>query len=133
MTVIDCTQYVPEIPVCQGFSPYVARLYGNSMDGAGFRGRLFLAWSLWQVRHQRKLSQSRLGAMVGEMGGEPVSQSTVSDWFRSVVPDVHDIEHLAKALEVDPGWLAFGDASTAQGPEDPSAPVPMPPPRGKPR
>jgi transcriptional regulator with XRE-family HTH domain len=101
------------------------------MDGAGFRGRLFLAWSLWQVRHQRKLTQGELGEMVGKAGGVPVAQNTVSGWFRSAMPDVHDIEYLAKALEVDPGWLAFGEASTAQPPDDPSKPIPMPRPKPK--
>lgn len=103
---------------------------GNSMDGAGFRDRLFLAWSLWQGRHRRKLSQTALGEMVGELRGERVAQSTVSDWFKSVVPAVDDVEWLAKALEVDPGWLAFGDASGAPRPRDPtlghSHPIPPP-------
>ena len=89
------------------------------MDGAGFRERLFLAWSLWQGRHQRRLTQTVLGEMVGRLRGDKVAQTTISDWFKSTVPDIHDIEYLAKALEVDPGWLAFGKATTAQGPQDP--------------
>jgi transcriptional regulator with XRE-family HTH domain len=103
------------------------------MDGAGFRDRLFLAWSLWQGRHKRTLTQAELGELVGRVGGEAVAQNTVSGWFRSAIPDLHDLEHLAKALEVDPGWLAFGSASDASRPDDPGMGhnYPIPPP-GKP-
>ena len=69
--------------------------------------------------------------MVGKLRGEPVPQSTVSDWFNSVVPAVEDLEHLAVALEVDPGWLAFGGASKAPGPTDPVLEGTTPLPRRK--
>ena len=89
------------------------------MDGTGFRDRLFLAWSLWQARHGRKLTQGQLGELIGKVGGESFAQNTVSGWFRDVVPAVHDMEYLARALEVDPGWLAFGRSSNARPPSDP--------------
>ena len=103
----------------------------NRMDGAGFRDRLFLAWSLWQGRNRRKLTQAELGVMLEKVGGEAVSQPTVSSWFKDVLPGLHDVEHLAKALECDPGWLAFGPASGAPGPDDPvrAATVPLPRPQ----
>ena len=89
---------------------------GNSMDGAGFRDRLFLAWTLWQGQKGQRLTQKGLGEMVGKLRGQPVPQTTVSDWFNAVVPGLHDVEYIAKALEVDPGWLAFGHASQAPPP-----------------
>ena len=91
----------------------------NLMDGAGFHSRLFQAWSIWMGRHHRKLTQGELGTMIGRAGGQPVAQNTISGWFKDVVPGVDDLEFLAKALEVDPGWLAFGDASGAPRPRDP--------------
>jgi transcriptional regulator with XRE-family HTH domain len=103
----------------------------KSMDGTGFHSRLFIALSLWQAKHGRRLSQAKLGELIGRLEGEPVPQSTVSDWFNEVVPSVHYMEPLAKALEVDPGWLAFGNASKAPPPTDPGLGQfhPVPPPR----
>jgi hypothetical protein len=126
MVFIRRTHDIARRIICQYPKTRRGSVGANSMDGAGFRGRLFLAWSLWQVKHQQKLTQGRLGEMLGEVGGEPVAQNTISSWFSRAMPDVHDIEYLAKALEVDPGWLAFGEASTAKGPDDPSRPDPMP-------
>lgn len=90
------------------------------MDGAGFHERIFLARSSWEIKHRRRLNQTGLAKRVGELRGEPVAQTTISDWFNKVVPDLHDVEYLAKALECDPGWLAFGPASEAPGPDDPT-------------
>lgn len=106
-------------------------MVGKSAPEETFHDRLFQAWSLWQGRHKRKLSQTELGEMVGKAGGEAVSQSTVSDWFKTVVPSVGVVEYLAKALEVDPGWLAFGPASEAPAPDAPAALLAQPATRSK--
>lgn len=91
----------------------------------GFHGRFFLAWTLWEGRHQRRLTQAALGEMVGELRGEPVAQSTVNDWLNRVVPSVEDTGYLADALEVSRCWLAYEEG---KGPENPvltgSRPVP---------
>lgn len=46
-----------------------------------------------------------------------VHSGTVRRWFVDVIPpDLNIICALAIVLDVDPGWLAFGKASTAQAP-----------------
>ena len=130
MVTINRSEHISRSPICQYPKARKITLPDNSIDGAGFRDRLFLAWSLWQGRHGRKLTQAELGQMIGQVGGERFAQNTISGWFRDVVPSVHDTEYLAKALECDPGWLAFGPASEAPGPSDPvrERTQPMPPP-----
>ena len=63
----------------------------NSTNGAGFHGRLFVAWMRWQTIKGRRLTQAELGERVGELRGEPVAQSTVSDWFKRGMPSLREI------------------------------------------
>ena len=91
----------------------------NTMPEQGFSSRLFRAWHFLQLRKGGGATQEWLGRRVGKMlGEEEISQSAVSRWFRGSVPDLETIAAMAKALEVDPGWLAFGEASQAPSPED---------------
>jgi transcriptional regulator with XRE-family HTH domain len=92
----------------------------NVMAEQGFSARLFRAWHLLQIRKEGTATQEWLGKKVGKVLGvsEPISQSAVSRWFRGATPDLETIGAIAKALEVDPGWLAFGDNSQAPSPED---------------
>lgn len=64
--------------------------------------------------------------MVGKYSGEVVDQSKVSRWFNETEPSLSETRYLAKALEVDPGWLGFGDESSAPVPPDPARATPMP-------
>jgi transcriptional regulator with XRE-family HTH domain len=91
----------------------------NIMAEQGFSVRLFRAWHLLQIRKGGGATQEWLGKRVGRLLGEAeLSQSAVSRWFKGATPDLDTIAAIAKALEVDPGWLAFGDASLAPSPED---------------
>lgn len=76
-----------------------------------------------QLRGEEKLDQAAVAARVGEMEvgrGEPYSQSTFSKWLGGGTPDTLDaFVALGKVLGVDPGWLAFGEDSQAQGPTNP--------------
>lgn len=108
---------------------------GKSSRDTGFHARLFRAWLLLQSRVGRKMNQTELGERMGERGGgKAVGQTTVSGWFVDTIPSLYDICRLAKALSeppgliVDPGWLAFGESSSARGPEDAGPPIPTPPP-----
>ena len=98
-----------------------------------FRDRLFRAWALLQAKLGRSVSQSWLAQrMADELGQASVSQSTISGYFTGKFqPDTIDRwVALAKVLEVDPGWLAFGDDSQAPPPPNPfpsPKPVPRPP------
>lgn len=96
----------------------------------GFHERLFLAWSLWQGRQGRRVTQKELGELLATSGGEAVGQTTVSGWFNGAIPDLYDICRLARIFEVDPGWIAFGKETKASGPYDPilGAQQPLPPP-----
>ena len=103
------------------------------MEGA-FRDRLLRAWTLLQARRGRGLSQVWLAQEVGQELGQdgPVGQSTISGYFtgRFQPEDVDRWLALARVLEVDPGWLAFGDDSQAPPPPNPfpsPKPVPRPP------
>lgn len=94
-------------------------LASKSMSAQNFSARLFRAWHLLQIRKQGGVTQEWLGKRVGRiLGEEDLSQSAVSRWFKGAIPDLDTIEAMAKALEVDPGWLAFGEASAAPSPED---------------
>lgn len=66
----------------------------------------------------QELEQDEVGRQVARYLGaeEPIGQGTVSRWFRSSVPDLRTIAALALVLNVDPGWLAFGELSGAPKP-----------------
>ena len=91
----------------------------NIMTEQGFSIRLFRAWHLLQIRKGGGATQEWLGKRVGRILGEAeVSQSAVSRWFKGATPDLETIAAIAKALDVDPGWLAFGEDSQAPSPGD---------------
>jgi transcriptional regulator with XRE-family HTH domain len=101
---------------------------GKSWDATGFRQRCFEARLFWERRNKRRLNQTELAELVRKAGGKKVSQSTISDWLNAVtVPGVDDIQALARAFgDVDPGWLAFGDASKAPRPGHDQTPELLP-------
>jgi transcriptional regulator with XRE-family HTH domain len=101
--------------VCEVTERYKMR-YRN-----GFRDRLRFAWLRLQMRRQKDLIHEDLALEVTRIMGETVGTATISRWFRDRLPDAPTIGALADALEVDPGWLGFGEASKAPRPDDPIA------------
>jgi hypothetical protein len=85
-----------------------------------FRDRLTWSWFRYQLLKQEQRSQLWLSGEVSRrLGREPLSQGTVSRWFRGAVPDLESMGAVAATLEVDPGWLAFGSQSRAPAPDNP--------------
>lgn len=60
---------------------------------------------------------SDVASRVSLVLGRPVSTSQVTRWRDGREPEVEAMAALAKVLHVDPGWLAFGESSTAEAPE----------------
>ena len=91
------------------------------IEDTGFAQRLFRAWYLFQLKKGGSATQEWLGRQVGKklVDREPLSQSAVSRWMKGAKPDLETIAAIAEVLQVDPGWLAFGELSRAPAPEDP--------------
>ncbi len=88
-----------------------------------FKERLTIAWLRYQMLRREEIGQQWLSDEVGRrLNRGPLSQGTISRWFRGAVPDLESICAVAEALEVDPGWLAFGAASKAPAPNEPILP-----------
>lgn len=86
-------------------------------DYEAFNERVWWAYAQMQARVRRKVDQKELGQLVGqELGREPYSPSTAGRWLTEALPDVPVVWALARVLNVDAGWLAFGACSTAQAP-----------------
>jgi transcriptional regulator with XRE-family HTH domain len=75
-----------------------------------FRQRLQQARLALGVRRGREVRQQEVAEMLG------MNDARVNRYFRDVVPSLEVIAQLARALEVDPGWLAFGEDSKAPTP-----------------
>lgn len=86
--------------------------------GSGFNDRVRRSHLARQAEIGRDLGQDEVGREVGRYLGleGAVGQGTVSRWFRASIPDLRTIAALALVLNVDPGWLAFGDLSAAPKP-----------------
>jgi transcriptional regulator with XRE-family HTH domain len=85
----------------------------------GFQDRLNLAWLALHRKEGKFVPKVEIGRRVGEMlrRDKPFNPSAANKWFNEgSVPDVGTIAALATVLQVDPGWLAFGDASQAPAP-----------------
>lgn len=81
-------------------------------DGTGLGQRIFQARKRLELRRGRSVSQAEIGKTLGVTG------AAVGTWEGGKKePDLATIRRLAAALEVDPGWLAFGDEDDVQ-PED---------------
>lgn len=97
------------------------RVMSKPIEDTGFAQRLFRSWYLFQLKKGGTATQSWLGAQVGRKVAPRVSisQSAVSRWMKGSRPDLEVIAAIAETLNVDPGWLAFGELSAAPAPEDP--------------
>lgn len=84
-----------------------------------FGRRCHLALALRGATEQSRVSQADVMRGVEAMTGQRFSDATVSRWFGGMFwpqePTV--MLALAKVLQVDVGWLYFGDYSSAEGPE----------------
>jgi transcriptional regulator with XRE-family HTH domain len=66
-------------------------------------------------------SKTEIGRRVSNLlsRDRPYTPTAINKWFNEgVVPDIATIAALAKVLQVDPGWLAFGDESRAPAPRE---------------
>jgi len=87
---------------------------GQVVDSTGFGDRLFRATLSYAARAGKMPSQTAIGILVGkELGQAPPHQTTVAAWFKGTAPALPVIAAIAKALGVDPGWLAFGPLTAA--------------------
>ncbi|MDA1081986.1 MAG: helix-turn-helix domain-containing protein [Gemmatimonadetes bacterium] len=81
--------------------------------------RIALTRIIWRVRTRSPLNQKWMGIIVARQLGraKPFSKMTVSHWEAgSSEPDTATLATIAKLAGVDPGWLAFGAASSGQDP-----------------
>lgn len=76
----------------------------------GFGSRFFDAWAHLDRTERRRVKGVELAKRLG------VSGSSITRWAEGTVPEVDTIALIASVCGVDPGWLAFGEASAAQGP-----------------
>ena len=86
---------------------------------AGFSDRVLWAiQELERVERKRKIENSEIGRRVAEKMGreEPYRSQSVGRWLEESEPGLDVIVGLAEVLGVDPGWLAFGEASKAPAP-----------------
>jgi hypothetical protein len=85
--------------------------------GIGFNGRVRLAHRHREAELNRDLGQAEIGIEMGKfMETDPLTQATVSRYFRDTEPELQKICALAHVLGVDCGWLAFGEKSEAPHP-----------------
>jgi transcriptional regulator with XRE-family HTH domain len=92
----------------------------NKPPHAAFAGRLFAAQKRWELRNGRDLEREAFAVAVGKAvkRGRPFSSGTVSQWFLgNQMPSVEQLAAIARVLDTDPGWLAFGDQSAMTGPD----------------
>lgn len=80
-----------------------------------FASRLERGWLRLQADEGKRVDQKEIGKRAGKaIGRKAFSQASVSRWFNGTVPDdIETILGIARALRVDPGWLAFGSESAA--------------------
>lgn len=85
-----------------------------------FNKRFLRAYKLYEVRLGRNVRHEEFAKTVAKAGRrKPPNASTVGRWKDDNVPDLATIALISKVLDVDPGWLAFGEASGKGEPEVP--------------
>jgi transcriptional regulator with XRE-family HTH domain len=98
----------------------------NGKPHNDFSKRLTYVWFRRQALLGRRIEQAEIAGLVGKaLGRGPFTQAAVSKWLNGdSEPNLETIRAIAKVFEADPGWLAFGEGDP---PNDPAAPIPMPP------
>lgn len=84
----------------------------------GFGGRAGIALALFAARGEKKPTHDELAKAVAGLAKQPVTGSMVQSWLagRFFPVTMARLWGLARALKVDPGWLAFGEESGAPAP-----------------
>ena len=83
--------------------------------------RIVVARMVLSADELAKVSQEALGARVAEHLNDPrpITGATVSRWETGEsVPDLETLAAIGAVCRVDPGWIAFGAASSAADPRD---------------
>lgn len=99
---------------------------------AGFKRRMFEALLALSQSEGEMVKQNEVMRRLGERGVK-VTGAAVNRWFKGRRPACETIEALGEVLGVDPGWLAFGEKSGAEGPVLPPQAVPVPRGQGRKR
>ena len=102
-----------------------------------FAARMRLAFRRYEGDGER-VEQAEFGRRVAKrLRRKPLTQATVSRWFRDAIPPLDVLAAIADELGVRRGWLAFGEgpmvpasASELSGAADATAGRPGHPPRG---
>lgn len=106
----------------------------SERDFAGeFGRRLRHAILVWQLQRGDKLTQVEIATVVARTLKlpAPLSHATVSRWVSGTsVPDARTIAAIARTLNVNEGWLAFGTTG-GNSPEMWSDTAPLLAPAGK--
>lgn len=112
-----------ETKVCVSKASVKPLRQGIAVSGDAFLrgfGRRLRAARLWlDSREPRPVGNAELGRRIGVLLGKTnkaVHESAVGRWGRTAVPDARTVAAIGQACGVDPGWLAFGDASAAPAP-----------------
>ena len=86
----------------------------------GFGERVRYALERLNLRRPRpsdEITQEAFGSLVAaKLSRKPYKQGAVGNWLSGTIPNVVTIQAMAEILSVDPGWLAFGEASEAPAP-----------------
>ena len=93
------------------------------LSGETFADRMALAFLRLTVKGgdaPRRIHPAEFGELIGaRLDGVTVPAEVVISWFAETVPDLQTIMAIAEICGVDPGWLAFGNASKAPTPSIP--------------
>jgi transcriptional regulator with XRE-family HTH domain len=94
---------------------------GRKSQAEGFGARVLQARMLLSSRVGRVVTQTEIGEKLGVTG------VTIGRWEEGgrEPSSLADLERLAEALQVSPGWLAFNEGVPLAGYHEP--PKPMPP------
>lgn len=76
-----------------------------------FRQRLQQARLALGMSRGQEVRQVDVAKMIG------MPEARVNRYFRDTIPSLDVIVLLARALEIDPGWLAFGDECKSNAPD----------------
>lgn len=86
----------------------------NKTLAGEFAARLFQAQLAYEGRIGRRLTREEFASMVD------VSHPTVSAWLNAnQLPSIVQVQDIARALGVSPGWLAFGEGVMLSGNHEP--------------
>lgn len=105
----------------------------SRFEGEGERFAERLRHAIWLLGRPpgKSPTQSELAQSVQNEIGKSVSQATVAGWLAGAFPrSIESMLALAEVLDVDPGWLYFGEASKAPAPgqlEHAAATLALPP------